>query len=136
MHVDGADGHDLLPVALGERAQQQRDQVVQLGDLLLVIVLSREGEKRGIHTMTSIGLSNSVSCASWGPFNERRAHNIAVSARLILNCPNGYGSYIFHLHLELPTQEDPGRRVKLLCGSTLLLLHDRPTTAKAGISGI
>ena len=39
VHVDGADGHDLLPVALGQRAQQQRDQVVQLRDLLLVVVL-------------------------------------------------------------------------------------------------
>ena len=39
MDVDGADGHDLLPVALGQRAQEQGDEVVQLGDLLLVVVL-------------------------------------------------------------------------------------------------
>ena len=41
VHVDRADGHDLLPVALGQRAQEQRDQVVQLRDLLLVVVFDR-----------------------------------------------------------------------------------------------
>ena len=39
VHVDGADGHDLLPVALGEAAQEEGDEVVELRDLLLVVVL-------------------------------------------------------------------------------------------------
>ena len=33
MDVDGADGHDLLPVAGGQLPQQHVDQGVQLGDL-------------------------------------------------------------------------------------------------------
>ena len=40
MDVDGADGHDLLAVALGQRPQEQGDQIVQLGDLLLVVILN------------------------------------------------------------------------------------------------
>ena len=37
--VDGADGHDFLAVALGQGAQEEGDQVVELGNLLLVVVL-------------------------------------------------------------------------------------------------
>ena len=33
MDVDGADGHDALSVALGEFAQQEADEGVQLRDL-------------------------------------------------------------------------------------------------------
>ena len=39
VHVDGADGHHLLAVPLGQVPQQQGDQVVQLTNLLLVVVL-------------------------------------------------------------------------------------------------
>ena len=36
--VNGADGHDFLPVPFGERAQQESDEVVKLSDLFLVVV--------------------------------------------------------------------------------------------------
>lgn len=39
VHVDSADGHDLLPVALGERADEHGDERFELGHLLPVIVL-------------------------------------------------------------------------------------------------
>lgn len=39
MHIDGAYGHDLLPVPLGEWADQHADEGFELGHLLLVIVL-------------------------------------------------------------------------------------------------
>ena len=37
VHVDGADGHDLLPVALVQFADEQVDQGVQLQDLCRVV---------------------------------------------------------------------------------------------------
>ena len=39
VHVDGANGHDLLPVPFGERAKKKGDQIVELSNLFLVIVL-------------------------------------------------------------------------------------------------
>ena len=39
MDVYGADGHHLLSVSLGEGAQQEGDQMVQLTNLLLVVIL-------------------------------------------------------------------------------------------------
>lgn len=41
MHVDGAYGHDFLPVTLGELPNQHGDEGVQLRHLLLVIFLHR-----------------------------------------------------------------------------------------------
>ena len=41
MHVDGADGHDLLAVALRQFAHQHDDQVIELLDLFLEVVLQR-----------------------------------------------------------------------------------------------
>ena len=55
VHVDGADGHDLLAVALAEVAQQHGDERVELCDLLLVVVLHRvlvallQARERNVH---------------------------------------------------------------------------------------
>ena len=39
VHVDGANGHDLLPVPFGERTEKKGDQIVELSNLFLVVVL-------------------------------------------------------------------------------------------------
>lgn len=39
MHINGAYGHDLLPIPLGELANQHGDEGPELGHLLLVIIL-------------------------------------------------------------------------------------------------
>ena len=39
MHIDGADGHDPLPVGFREVSKQQVDESVQLVHLFLVVVL-------------------------------------------------------------------------------------------------
>lgn len=39
MDVDGADGHDLLPITWRKLSNQQGDESVELGHLLLVVLL-------------------------------------------------------------------------------------------------